>query len=311
MEEGVELDGTVQTPTPILERPEKTEEPSQNLKDLHNESGIVALSQALEASKGKCLIVVHPFYSFNGLSKNEESEVLNSPDKGNLKDYLSKLGTLIRKFSGQNIPIIVLQDAETGQMDRDNETIDMAKRKVERHMRELFGIEKNHNMFLVVTENEAPYPLNTQEEENEAFRQAQAQNLPLSDVMKGLSLTFVDKLKKAGLTTAYFAGMNFGGGPDFGNTYREASQNPTGGHFKDAEWKLKDYYQKRKMVGFTDPLHAFEIISPEGCLAGAIRMFAHQDVDNIAVTNATYPEKVPTMSQINKRPGNLFEVKKV
>lgn len=304
MENAIELTEEQATPPASGER--KEEGKGIRLTDIYTEEGIRNFSKALELSDGNCIFLVHAFFPFFQV----DHSILEDPRKEKLKNYVDGLKSMVQKARAKSrekkIPVLAMVRGEVGQIRRGSgKKLEKAKERLRKDLGEFIELEDD-DIFFIVTHQETPIPLLAGKDEREYLHPSGLPNY------KKIIIDFINRLKEAGLSRAVIAGTNLGGDRYFGKDYRSAEHPSMHGIFTDEEWKLKDYYaskgKARPHLRESDWKHPFEKISPEGCVAEIIRALAYGGV-KVGVSQATYPQKIPKTSQLERSGISHFEVK--
>ena len=281
-----------QPPAPARQESEKKS--GLKLSDIYTEEGYQSFRKDLESSQGKCLILVHPFYSFY---KEDADALLEDPQEWQLKEFVDRLKNLVFAIKDRNVnlPILILERTERGMMHKNAKASSLVTERVEKDLKHILDCNEG-DFFFTETIQGAPVPLLSLTEV-EQFRTDGW--IDHAKVMED----FVLKLKKAGVSHALIAGSNFGGRSFFKPIYRDALYAPTDGLFARSEWRLKDFYDQR----FHGEIkHPFQIISPRGCVADVIRSLARWGEGiKLGITQVTYPQQIPRTDQLIRPPHPL------
>lgn len=254
-----------------------------SLIDFYSPEGEKKFQEAVFRSKGgSCIILVHPFYPFFTPSREEfKLESLSEEQKIPLESYLNNLRRIIRRALEKELPILIMERGEVGQFRRNKERDEKVIERIMKDWTKFIG-EKfpQKSIFFVITHQGSPEPLlNSDNEER----------------LKVLT-DFGNRLKRAGVKKVVIGGSNFGGYNYFGSKYLSANSSTQEGFPVGV---LKKYYSSKKDKN-APWKHPFEIISPEGCVSVIIRTLALVEGIDFGISNATYPQRMPNSSQIEK-----------
>lgn len=283
------------------------------LTDVSTPEGLNQLKNKISVSKGKCFVLVHPFF---GLKRQEDfQKPLVLPPNEEYKKYIGEVVGLLKNFSNNQIPVLIVEDGVRGLQRRDNlKGVEATKSWLQKELAELANLNSGE-VFYVVSEQGSPSPL-VSNAEDEKYRDMQEKGaLDFKSnrvkVIRQPIIDFVNKLKGAGLAKAYIAGSNLGGYYSFGPEYLPADSGLSEGEFMETVGVLKDHFAKRRdgkepKAGIKQ--HPFETILPRGCVAEMMRAIAYCDID-VLPTGATYPQKTPAREQIVKTKNDVYEMK--
>lgn len=295
-------------PPPIEKRPTELK-----LTDTSTPEGLAYLKSKLATSKGKCLIMVHPFYGFK--RQEDFNKTLSLPPDEEYKKYISEIVDLLKNFSRNQIPVLIVEDGVLGLQRRDNlQGVEATRSWLQKELVELANFSSGE-IFYTVSEQGSPSPLvsNTEDSRYRSMEEKGVKDIkgnPVKAIRQPI-VNFVQKLKDAGLTRAYISGSNLGGYYNFGPEYLSAESGLTEGEFKGTVGVLKEHFANRRN-GKEPPggikQHPFETILPRGCVAEMMRAIAYCDVD-VLPTSATFPQKTPARDQINKVQNDVYLVK--
>ncbi len=219
---------------------------------------------------------------------------MKDPQQWQLKRFVDGLKNLIATIQnrGVNLPILILERTEVGQMFKTPEVSSLVEKRIKKSLKDILGCDRG-DFFFTETQQSAPIPLLSPKEHHDLYPTG------VPDFAKTME-NFILKLKNAGLNLALIAGSNFGGTEYFESIYHDAEFNPSDGLFARSKWKLRDFYNQ-KLYG--EAKHPFQIITPRGCMADVIRSLAKWGEGiKFGVTQATYPQQMPRTDQLVRPP---------
>ncbi|MEI6462336.1 MAG: hypothetical protein WCO33_01545 [bacterium] len=259
------------------------------LRDAFSPECLQELSEKLAKSNGKAFFLVHPYYLVfqEDISGAEE---LYSPEsyqarKVAQKRFYKELSVTLPKLIHANIPLIILQEIgdTVGFSSEDFATIHMEYRDLIINMKDLSEDIEPQDYSVIYTERNGPLMIRSIEERSLSNTEI---------VEKRLTL-----LKSVGLKMGLVAGMNFE--PTEGNYfefYASADSDNYSGQKNNVVmngYPLGRYYESIR--GDRKEKHTFQIIRPDQCVGGFVRMLAMNGI-RPAITTLTYPDKIKTSS---------------